>query len=85
MVKPSCAPKEKTRGIELSSRMRWVPIQPSSIGTVTKPRVTMGEKRNSGTMAVTQWKRCHENDETATIPRLRCKFLNEASLKQVVA
>ena len=32
----------ETRRIE-HSWMRWVPIQPSSIGTVTKPRVTMGE------------------------------------------
>ena len=31
---------------ELSSRMRWAPIQPSSIETVTKPRVTMREKLN---------------------------------------
>ena len=30
----------ETRGME-HSRMRWVPIQPSSIGTVTRPRVTM--------------------------------------------
>ena len=40
--------KRETRRIELSSRMRWIHIQPSSIGTVTKPRVTMGEKLNSG-------------------------------------
>ena len=38
--------KRETRRIELGSPMRWVPIQPSSIGTVTKPRVTMGEKLN---------------------------------------
>ena len=40
------------RGIE-HSRMRWVPIQPSSIGTVAKPRVTMG-KAQFGMMVVTQ-------------------------------
>ena len=39
--------ERETRGIELGSRMRWVPIQPSSIGTVTKPRVTMGQKLNT--------------------------------------
>ena len=33
----------ETRGIEHRSRTRWVPIQPYSIGTVTKPQVTMGE------------------------------------------
>ena len=44
MVKPSCAPKE-TRRVELSSRMRWIPIQSSSIETVTKPRVTMLKPR----------------------------------------
>ena len=49
--------KIETRRIELSSRMRWVPIQPSSIETVTKPRVTMREKLYSGVIAVTQWKK----------------------------
>ena len=38
--------ERETRRIEPRSRMRWVPIQPSSIGTVTKPRVTMEEKLN---------------------------------------
>ena len=33
----------ETRGIEHRSRMRWVSLQPSSIGIVMKPRVTMGE------------------------------------------
>ena len=45
----------------------------------------MGEKLNSGTMALTQWKRCHESDETAGVRRVRCRVANEASLKQVVA
>ena len=44
--------------------MRWVPIQPSAIETVTLRRVTM-EKAQCGMMVVTQWKGCHENDETA--------------------
>ena len=48
--------RRETRGIE-HSRMRRVPIQPSSIGVVTKPRVTMKEKLNSGLMVVTQWTR----------------------------
>ena len=39
--------KRETHRVELSSWMRWVPIQPSSIGTVTEPRVTMGERFNS--------------------------------------
>ena len=30
--------ERETRGVELSSRIRWVPIQPSSIGTVTQLR-----------------------------------------------
>ena len=41
----------ENRRIELSRRMRSLPIQPSSIGTVTKPRVTMG--RSS---AVARWR-----------------------------
>ena len=45
--------KRETRRIELGNRMRWVSIQPSSIETVTKPRVTMVKTLNSGTMAVT--------------------------------
>ena len=36
----------ETRGIELSSRMRWVPMEPSSIRIVIKPRVTMEETLN---------------------------------------
>ena len=64
--------------------MRWVPIQPSSIETVTEPRVTMGEAQ-CGLMVVTQWKGCHENDETASVRRVRCRVANEASLKRVVA
>ena len=36
-------------------------------------------------MAVTQPKRCHENDETASARQVRCRVANEASLKQVVA
>ena len=75
--------KRETRRIEVSGRMRWIPIQPSSIGTMTKPRVTMGKKLNSGMMAVTQSKRCHE--ETASVRRVRCRIANKASLKQVVA
>ena len=35
-------------------------------------------------MVVTQW-RCHENDETASVRRVRCRVVNEASVKQVVA
>ena len=35
--------------------------------------------------AVTQSERCHENDETASVRRARCRVANEASLKQVVA
>ena len=73
-----------TRRIELSRRMRWVPIQASSTGTVTEPRVTMEEKLNSSTTVVRQL-RCHENDETASFRRVRCRVVNEASLKQVVA
>ena len=65
--------------------MRWVSIQLSSVGTVTKPRVTMGKKLNSGTMAVTQWKRCHENVETASVRWVRCRVATEASLERVVA
>ena len=42
-------------------------------------------KPNSGTIVVTQWKRCHENDETASVRRVRCRVVNEARLKQVVA
>ena len=75
----------ETRRIELSSRMRWISIQPSPIATVTKPRVTMGEKLDSGTMTGTQWKRCHENDETGSVRRVRCRAASEARLKQVVA
>ena len=74
----------ETRGI-VHSRMRWVTIQPSSIGTVTKPPVTMEEKLNKSLMVVTQWKGCHENDETASVRRMRCRVVNQASLKQVVA
>ena len=62
-----------------------VSIQPSSIETVTKPRVTMEKRLNSGMMAVTQWKRGHENDETASVRRVRCRVASEARLKQVVA
>ena len=76
--------ERETRGIELSCRMRWVSILPSSIGTVTKPRVTMGEKLNSGTTVVTQL-RCHGNSETARVHGVRCRVVNEASLKHVVA
>ena len=45
----------------------------------------MEEKLNSGTMAETQEKRCHEIDETASVRRVRCRVTNEASLKQEVA
>ena len=62
-----------------------VAIQPSSIETVTKPRDTMGESLNSGMIVVTQSKRCHENDETASVRWVRCRVANEASLKQIVA
>ena len=69
--------------------MRRVSFQPSSIGIVTKPRVTMKEKLNGGMMVVTQWTRCHGNDETARVHRLkcsaRCRVAFEASLSQVVA
>ena len=73
----------ETRGME-HSRMRWVTIQPSSIGTVTRPRVTM-VKAQCGLMVVTQWKGCRENDETASVCQVRCRVANEASLKRVVA
>ena len=36
-------------------------------------------------MAVTQSKRCHENDEAASVRRVWCRVGSEASLKQVVA
>ena len=49
--------KRETRRIELRSRMRWIPIQPSSIEAVTKPRVTMGKKLNSGMMALRAFRR----------------------------
>ena len=45
----------------------------------------MDKKLNSGTMAVTESKRCHENDETASVRRVRCRVASEARLKQVVA
>ena len=41
----SCVGRE-TRGIEHNSRMRRISLQPSSIGIVVKPRVTMREKLN---------------------------------------
>ena len=69
--------------------MRRVSLQPSSIGIVTKPRVTMKEKLNGGMTVVTQWTRCHGNDETARVRRSRCSVVCrvafEASLRQVVA
>ena len=52
--------------------MLRVSFQPSSIGIVTKPRVTMKEKRNSGLVVVSQSKRCHENDDIARVHRVRC-------------
>ena len=64
--------------------MRWAPIQPSSNGTLTKPRVTMGEKLQCGTTVVTQL-RCHGNEETASVRRVRCRVVSEASLKLAVA
>ena len=36
-------------------------------------------------MAVTQPKRCHENDEAASVRRVWCRVGSEASLKQEVA
>ena len=46
----------------------------------------MGKKLNSATMmAVTQSKRCHENDETESVRRVRCRVVNEGSSKQIVA
>ena len=47
-----------------NSWRRWVSSQPSSIGIVTKPRVTTKEKLNSGMMVVTRWTKCHGNDES---------------------
>ena len=64
--------------------MLCVPIHSSSVGIVTKPRVTMGEAQ-CDLMEVTQWKECHENDETASVRRMRCRFMSETSLKQVVS
>ena len=60
--------------------MRWVTIQPFAIETVTEPRVTM-EAAQCGLMVVTQWKGCHENDETASVRRVRCRVAHEANLK----
>ena len=64
--------------------MMWVSFHPSSIGIVTKPRVTMKDKRNSGLVVVSQSTRCHENDEIARVHRVRCsgrcRFAIEASL-----
>ena len=65
--------------------MRWVPIQPSSIGNRDKASRHDGEEAQCGLMMVTQWKRCHDNDETASVRRVSCRDANEASLKQVVA
>ena len=69
--------------------MRWDPIQPSSIGNRDKASSHDGEEAQSGPMMVTMWKRCHENDEIASVRRVRCsvrrRVVNEASLMQVVA
>ena len=48
MVKPSCAPKEKLGELSSAVGCGGSPIQPFSIETVTKFRVTMGKKLNSG-------------------------------------
>ena len=66
--------ERETRGIELSSRMRWFPIQESR----------WGEKLNSGTTVVKQL-RCHGNSETARVHGVSCRVVNEVTLKQVLA
>ena len=35
----------------------------------------MREKLNSGLMVVTQWRRCHGDDETARVHRVRCRVV----------
>ena len=55
--------------------MRWVSLQPSSIGIVTKPRVTTKEKLDSGMMVVTRWTKCHGNDETARVRQSKCSVM----------
>ena len=45
--------KREPRRIELNSRIWRISLRPSSTGIVMKPRVTVGKKLNSGTMAVT--------------------------------
>ena len=75
-----CTGRE-TRGIELCSRMWWVPIQPSSIGNLDKASSHGGGEAQCGLMMVTQWKRCRER----SLDEVQCRVVNEASLKQVVA
>ena len=70
-----------TRGIEHKSRMRWVSLQPSSIGIVTKPRVTTKEKLNSGMTVVVRWTKCHGNDETARVRQPRCSVMCSVALE----
>ena len=81
--------RRETRGIEISSRTRWVPIQASSIGNRDKASSHDGREAQCGLMMVTQRKRCHENDDSASVRRVRCsvrcRVVHEASLKQVVA
>ena len=40
---------------------------------------------HDGRSSMTQWKGCHEDAETASVRRMTCRVVNEASLKQVVA
>ena len=42
----------------------------------------MGEAQ-CGLMVVTQWKECDENDETASVRRMRCRVVTDASLRLV--
>ena len=55
------------------TRMAYVKVQGYIFGFVL------------GLMMVTQWKRCHENDETASVRRVRCsvrrRVVNEASFE----
>ena len=53
--------ERETRGIELSSRMRWVPIQSSSIGTAKKASSHDGREAQ-------QW---HDGGDTVEMSRER--------------
>ena len=42
---------------------------------MTEPQVTMREKLHSGLMESTLWRRCHGDDETARVHRVRCRVV----------